>query len=209
VGRRRNWHRLLSHTTNNIARFAAVWEVGSEHLKSLTSFPEMGLFRACLPRLVGRESDLAPPRTLAYYLSALAITLIGLLVVEYLSKPPSTSQVPLPEYVSVFTDLPGNEGASDWTLLRSGRLSCFIPSIHENPPTLGYLARAPQGVDTKDHWIISKSLLVRTKFGARRRADGGRVAPGRLAKEESAWRDAREMRNEVHRLPSWPAVVTV
>jgi hypothetical protein len=186
--------------------------VGSEHLKPLTSFPEMGLVRACLPHLVGRESDLAPRRTLAYYLSALAITLIGLLVVEYLSKPPSTSQVPIPEYVSVLTNLPGNEGALDWTLLRSGRLACFIRlSDHPRESTYAGLsvARVPQSVDTKDHRIISKSLLVRAKFGAMRRADGGRVSPGRLAKEESGWRGVREMRNEVHRLPSRPAVVTV
>jgi hypothetical protein len=75
------------------------------------------------------------------------ITLIGLVVVEYLPKPISTSQVPIPEYVRVLTDLPGNEGALDWTLLRRGRLACFI-RLSDYPGETTYVglsgARAPE-----------------------------------------------------------------
>ena len=82
---------------------------------------------------------------------ALALLLLCLLFVEYLPKPISTLQVQIPKYVGVLRDLPGDDGVLDTLAERSDSL--FYQTIDEKPLALGYLARLPKSVDTKDRQL--------------------------------------------------------
>ncbi len=80
-----------------------------------------------------------------------ALCMTSLLVIEYLPKPIATVQMPIPHYVMVLKNLPGNEGILD--TVGGDDVGMFYQTIHGKPLALGYLARVPQSVDAKDRQL--------------------------------------------------------
>jgi hypothetical protein len=100
-----------------------------------------------------------------------AVVLMALLFIEYLPKPIPLTLVPVPEYVRVLKNLPGNEGVLDTVANpalnqfydAAPSLNLFYQTVHEKPLAFGYLARIPRTVEQKDNELAS--AIRNERFG--------------------------------------------
>ena len=94
---------------------------------------------------------------------AFAAVLVAFLFIEYLPKRIPQTLVPVPEYVRVLKNLPGNDGVLDIVANpalnhfydAAPSLSMFFQTVHEKPLAFGYLARIPRTVEQKDNELAA------------------------------------------------------
>jgi len=83
----------------------------------------------------------------------IASMLIVLMVVEYLPSPIPTSNLPIPEWVQVLKNLPGNEGVLDTVSLPS--MVLLYQTVHQKPVAFGYVSRLPESLLAKDEELAA------------------------------------------------------
>jgi len=91
----------------------------------------------------------------------LAALLLAILFVESLPTPMPATKLPIPGYVNILKNLPGNEGLIDE--ITSPPFALYYQTIHEKPMVaFGYLSRVPKSVSTNQDELIQ--IIANKKY---------------------------------------------